>query len=158
MEWQTLYEIKLGKLPDQVSEKKARVILGNGSSTNSDGSLRKFTIIRVDIRIHNGDTIGNGVSLSNSEFTWFINLVKLNLETASSYHGKRTLILNRTIDRNCVVSTVENERVYGLSFTQDELKIMLKNHEIISFILKHYNINWYTIKKTSHKFIHRSRV
>lgn len=147
MESKTIYEVTLGDLERTNVEKKAKVLFINGRTTGPQP--RNFSIVRLELRMFNGNSAGIGLSLTNIEFQWFINLLSLNLDHAK-FTGKRILILDRILGGSVVLSSLENGKVYGLQFFHSEIRDLLANKDLFGFILQYYNASGSLLKKLTY--------
>src|SRR6266581_8404895 len=100
MEWITAYDVLLATTPIGL-QKRARIMLGKGSlpCTSPHEPLRKFTILRFDVRLFTGEQQGVGASLAKSEFQWFISGIVGGVAHAK-FTGKRTLIMYKMNDES----------------------------------------------------------
>ena len=137
--WKTIFSVSLGFNPNFGVEKKIRIIEGCGTSIR-ENEEKEFKIVRADIRLWKDNKAGIGVSLTNYEFQWLTKLLQLDIEHAK-YNGKRVVIMDKLNDYSIVIATVENDKVYGLALSREEKNVLLKNKDIMEFLLKNYAAN-----------------
>ena len=146
MDFSTVFDIVLSneKINGKESSKTAKIIQGRGlrDKLNPHSS---FTIVRLEISVNISGQKSIGIQLTNSEFQWFVNAIKTKNEQ-SIHVGKKIFVFNSIGDSSYALAAIENEKIFGVLFNQNDIENFLQNEKVFEFILKNQNANGNVLK------------
>ena len=149
MEWKTLYEIKLSesKLGDKSVVLVASILQGKGVVKRHDTPESCFFMNRLEFKHATTGEQPITISLSNADFIWLINCMKLKSDK-STHVGKKKLIFNKFGDSTYTLHTnTPSGKWYGIDLYQSDIDTIMEKERVLGFLLKYHNTKGSDLKE-----------
>ena len=144
MEWNSLFEIslskfKIGEKVSKTCEKFARIVQGVKDVDREDGSQFTYSINRLELKSCIEKQASISIALSNNEFQWLLKCIEYKFENAIyTANPKKVYFFNKIHDKGFTVSTFdESMRVFGIMLTEEDIKALKENGNVLEFLLKY---------------------
>jgi len=136
MEWRTLHEIPLSTkiINEKSCEKSAKLIQGVGYNTR-DNKKQLYKINRFEVRNTINGNVSIGIAFSQPEFIWLKNFLKSDLNF-SIYEGKKLLTGIRIAETSFSITSIENDRSFGVVLNLVDKNIILKYDILFDIFLR----------------------